>query len=97
MEVRSIRQLLQHEVGDIGARDLSFDRLIGAWKAVAIHAGTIPVREGSRANDSPVQAAFLDIVLLAYVICVRSTQEEPKHDVLPEEIQIGPTVPDAEG
>jgi hypothetical protein len=34
---------------------------------------------------------------LSFVICVRSTQEEPKHDVLPEEIQIGPTVPDAEG
>ena len=64
---------------------------------MAIHAGTIPVREGSRANDSPIQTAFLDIVLLAYVICVRATQEESKHDVLPEEIQIGPTVPDAEG
>ena len=64
---------------------------------MAIHAGTSSVREGSRANESPVQAAFLDVVLLACVICVRSTQEEPKHDVAPEEIQIGPTVPDAEG
>ena len=97
MKVRSIRQLLQHEVGHISARDLPFDRLIGAWKSVAIHAGTIPVREGCRANDSPVQSAFLDIVLLAYVICVRSTQEEPNHDVLPEEGEIGPTVPDSEG
>jgi len=73
MEVRIIRQLLQYKVGDISARDFEFCRLVGVWKAVLVLAGAIPVREGSRTDNYPVQVALLNIVLLKYMICEHGT------------------------
>lgn len=96
MEVRSIGQLLQHEFGDISTCDFEFEGPGGARETMAILASAISIRKGCRPDDRPVQLALCDAVLLTYMICIRATQEEPKHDVLPEEIQIASTVPDAE-
>ena len=97
VKVRIVRQLLQHEVGDISARDFEFCRLVGAWKAVPVFAGAIPVREGSRTDNYPIQVALPDVVLLAYMVGVHWAQEESKHDVFPEEVQIAPTISDSKG
>jgi len=54
---------------------------------MAILAGAISISKGCRTDDRPIQLALFDAVLLTYVIRIRATQEEPKHDDLPEDIQ----------
>ena len=94
MEVRIVGQLFQHEVRNIGARDFQFCRLVSVGKAVPVLAGAFTVGEGSRTDDRPVQMALPDVILLACMVGVRWTQEESKHDVFPEDVQISPTVSD---
>ena len=86
MEVRIIRQLLQYKVGDISARDFEFCGGVGIWKAVSVFAGAISVCEGSWTDNGPVETALHDVIFLHDMVCVRFTQKEPIHDVLPEEI-----------
>ena len=55
---------------------------------------SLSISEGSRTDDRPVLDPSPNVGLLAYMVGDHWTQEEPKHDVFPEDVPIAPTISD---
>src|SRR3712207_5294199 len=53
-EVRIVRQLVEHEVGHVGARDLEPQTLLGGWETVPVLPRAPAVGEGRRTDYRPI-------------------------------------------
>src|SRR4028118_911132 len=62
-EVGVVGQLVEHEPGDVGARDLELQPLLGGREAVPVLARASAVGEGRRTDYRPIQCAVLDVLL----------------------------------
>src|SRR4028119_2042282 len=96
-EVGVVCQLVQHELGDVGARDLEPQPLLGGREAVPVLARALAVGEGCWTDYRPLQGATPDVRFLLLVVREGTPQQEPEHDVLPKEVEVARTLPDTEG
>src|SRR5918997_6311812 len=95
-EVGVVGQLVEHEPGDVGTRDLELQPLLGGREAVPVLALAPAVGEGRRTDYRPIQGAVLDVRLLLLVVGECAPQQQPEHDVLPEEVEVARTLAGSE-